>query len=1382
MGGLGGWVGKQLGNVAKPFENVGRAIVKGAEKLAGFAMQTLTFGISLLTSRMFAPQTPGYDMSGGAVGNARIQAQPNTTTPIPVVYGSAFLGGKFIDAALTADGQRMFYVLAISGISENGDITFDKTRMYYGDRLITFYGPDPAAVASLTDNAGNVDTKILGKLKINLFTADSNGVITNHTIPGLMPWGASDGVMGPDSGLPENLRWNPTNRKMYNTAFAIVLLVYNSDAGTTQLSPITFKLSHFLNDSGYSFPGYVWYDYMTNPIYGAAVDPQYVDSESADALNAYSIEPITFTDYNGVVRTQERYKINGVLNTGTNVLQNVDQILTACDSWMQYNAVTGKWAVVINKATEPTMAFDDDNIIGNIVLGSVDINQTPNQIEAKFPDATNRDQYNYVNITVPSSLLAPNEPINKTSVTYDLVNDSVQALYLANRFLEQNREDLLVTIQTNYQGIQVNAGDVVTVTNAAYGWDQKKFRAISVSESVADDRTLGATIQLIEYNAQVYDNADITQYTPAGNSDIPSSGYFSPLSPPSIVDSYPYAATPTFDINVAMPLQGRVTNIILYYTTSSTPSATSWQVLDTQMLSDSSVYASGSTITFTDFNLAPASYYFAYKVGNDVSQSELSPASSLFAWNPDPANATSFVSTLSPVTLQVPYNGSSATLTGINFRLYGSNGLGPVQYVEANDDSDPAFVPGSWRIGYNANTGYATDIIQTGITFPLPPTDAGFYAQFATATSMTASPATVQIPVRYKDLAGVVHLIPTSTMQAVYSVQGSPAYQNNTAYLYQWSTTTPSNPSGTSLFVWSTGENTSYTGSGGWDVEISPNPGTPMLKLWRASKSVSALASESTTLIDWTTGYLVADITQNGADGVQSATPTIYQWAVTIPSPPSGSSTYTWSTSEFTPVPSGWDVEPGSPVAGNTLWAASVTLTESASATTSTINWSTASITARGYSGEPGASARICYTKTTLSSLASSPSTITTSGPSSYPPNDSWGSGTVWQATPPSIVAGESVYQSDGIYSPTTGNTVWNVPYLSALKVGSLSAISANLGYITAGTVTGALIQTSASGQRVVMDYTSNTLKVYDSSGVNNVELGGPANALYINGTTSVTPSAAILQNSSGVPAIYGSNSYNGGSGSTAAIYGYANTNVGVSGVSRYQGTGLYGGAYVSGGSDNHGLRASNLSVSGGGVATSGLVGVGNGYDFYAEGGGTNYGPFTGAHDVLVPMGTNITIGYIVCDVKLIIAKNISNTIFEVATSSSANQVPIGVMAVDNGLLAKYKPAAFIEKFETVTVNDQPVTTTVMYPEYDEYKDTYDYCGINAVGEGQVYVCGEAGDIAAGDLIVTSSVAGVGMKQSDNIVRNITVAKARQAVSFTDTSTPVLVACIYLCG
>ena len=375
----------------------------------------------------------------------------------------------------------------------------------------------------------------------------------------------------------------------------------------------------------------------------------------------------------------------------------------------------------------------------------------------------------------------------------------------------------------------------------------------------------------------------------------------------------------------------------------------------------------------------------------------------------------------------------------------------------------------------------------------------------------------------------------------------------------------------------------------------------------------------------------------------------------------------------------------------------------------------------------------------------------------------------------------QAMFQSDGIYYPVANQTIWNTPYLSNLKVGNLEAISANLGNIISGTITGALIQTAASGQRVMMDNSTNSLKVYSAAGGVIIETGGSLGTLYINSNATTFPASAAIINTNLASAVYGANTT--GTNSfifTAGVYGLGSAANGVCGESTSTGVGVYGVATQTG-STNHGVRGVN-TASNGGTVTSGIVGAANAYDFYADGAGTNYGPFTGAHDVLVPIAASIPVGYIVCDVQLIIAKNISNTLFEVAMSASANQVPLGIMVVNNGLLANAQPAAFIEKVEWIDIDGKLTSITVMYPEYDADKDLYNYCAANAVGEGQVYVCGESGNIAAGDLIVTSSVAGVGMKQSDNIVRNTTVAKARQAMTFADATTPALIACIYLCG
>ena len=209
-----------------------------------------------------------------------------------------------------------------------------------------------------------------------------------------------------------------------------------------------------------------------------------------------------------------------------------------------------------------------------------------------------------------------------------------------------------------------------------------------------------------------------------------------------------------------------------------------------------------------------------------------------------------------------------------------------------------------------------------------------------------------------------------------------------------------------------------------------------------------------------------------------------------------------------------------------------------------------------------------------------------------------------------------------------------------------------------------------------------------------------------------------------------------------------------------------------------HGIRGINYysDSATGRVSTSGLVGTAANFDFYADGGGTNYGPFTGAHDCLVANSNTVSIGDLVVDVECVARRGLSNTLFEVETSSSTNQAAcIGVVVADNGALSNHSPAAFITGFTDDGVK-------MMSSGYELAKNNYQLMAINAVGEGQLNITGEGGNLTAGDLIVASSTAGKGMKQADDFVRSYTVARVRESVSFSSPNEQKLVACIYLCG
>lgn len=178
-------------------------------------------------------------------------------------------------------------------------------------------------------------------------------------------------------------------------------------------------------------------------------------------------------------------------------------------------------------------------------------------------------------------------------------------------------------------------------------------------------------------------------------------------------------------------------------------------------------------------------------------------------------------------------------------------------------------------------------------------------------------------------------------------------------------------------------------------------------------------------------------------------------------------------------------------------------------------------------------------------------------------------------------------------------------------------------------------------------------------------------------------------------------------------------------------------------------------SGGGNGIACSRTTGGGYnfwssnavGFAYYAAVGG--YGPFTGAHEVLIRGTVEAEIGDVLCDVEIVAHRDISNAVSIAERSSKALQRgPIGVLA---GVLQREA--------------DDVLTRVVC----------------NALGEGLINVCGEGGSIAAGDLLVTSSLPGKAMRQDDDVVRALTVARAREAASFASSS-KAQIACIYLCG
>jgi hypothetical protein len=224
--------------------------------------------------------------------------------------------------------------------------------------------------------------------------------------------------------------------------------------------------------------------------------------------------------------------------------------------------------------------------------------------------------------------------------------------------------------------------------------------------------------------------------------------------------------------------------------------------------------------------------------------------------------------------------------------------------------------------------------------------------------------------------------------------------------------------------------------------------------------------------------------------------------------------------------------------------------------------------------------------------------------------------------------------------------------------------------------------------------------------------------------------------------------------------------------------------AAISSGSGTSAIQASNMN--GIGVYASGdraIVAAGGSWAVYASSGG--YGPFTGAHDALLPLGAEVELGDILVDVECIARKGLSDTLFLVARADKPKQKSaVGVCVAAPVALSARIPAVFRraprEEFRPSLAGF--IVVDEHDPEYDVLQGVYALTIMNALGEGQINVCGENGDIEAGDYIVTSSMPGKGMRQDDDLLRSYTVAKAREAVTFDSPGQVKTVACIYVSG
>lgn len=343
------------------------------------------------------------------------------------------------------------------------------------------------------------------------------------------------------------------------------------------------------------------------------------------------------------------------------------------------------------------------------------------------------------------------------------------------------------------------------------------------------------------------------------------------------------------------------------------------------------------------------------------------------------------------------------------------------------------------------------------------------------------------------------------------------------------------------------------------------------------------------------------------------------------------------------------------------------------------------------------------------------------------------------------IVDGAITARTIGAGAVTADAIAANSITADAIAVGAITVDKIDAENLDVLNGTFGVLQTNDTGTRIQITDLDNELRCY-IDGVHVATIGADVitHGAFI---ACTSPSASWY------PAEFSNTSAGGGALICATVGGYTiQADQSTSSAGQH-----YAGSYRNSSGGHAVLGASSGNGGFAGVAVSGT-----------------WTPFTGSHPGLLSKSEAPEVGDILIDGP-VVAKSIDDVICYATRSSIPNQPAIGVFtnryALHGGTLT---PA--------LGLRGSGKGGVLTNAQWDALKASHDLCTINALGEGCINVCGEGGNIAAGDLIVTSSMLGKGMKQSDGFVRNYTVARAREGCNFATPASTAQIACIYLGG
>jgi len=261
-------------------------------------------------------------------------------------------------------------------------------------------------------------------------------------------------------------------------------------------------------------------DYLVDGKYGLGEDRLLIDSTSL--TNAANLCDETQESGSNIYsNSAKRYELNGVIDTGNNIKDNIEQMLSAMGGKFAFSG--GKYFIDGAEYRTPTITLDESVTISEI---QVQTKQSRRGIYNGVKGIFVSEEKNYKVLDYPAQISSTYATEDGDPIYLDMplpfVTSNLQAQLLAKLALLKSRQQTTLTMTVNLTGLKLKVGDTVMVTNTRLGYSSKVFEIIDYTLANTPGGEFGVQLTLIETASAIYDwtSSDEEDFLSGGELDL----------------------------------------------------------------------------------------------------------------------------------------------------------------------------------------------------------------------------------------------------------------------------------------------------------------------------------------------------------------------------------------------------------------------------------------------------------------------------------------------------------------------------------------------------------------------------------------------------------------------------------------------------------------------------------------------------------------------------------------------------------------------------------------------------------------------------------------------------------------------------------------------